>query len=142
MAELSLTECSLCQFTPKYLSSVIAKGRLPVPESANTDVSFKSADGKVFYLQKKYLEFNTGGFPYAEFNTQDGEPIQLPESSMVLEALFRFTYPIIQPDLEDTSFEVVAAVADAAEKYVVFSAMNFCRLRMRFVVLCTFLSCF
>lgn len=105
-----------------------------------TDVSFESADGKVFHLQRKYLEMNTGGFPPTEFDTQGSDPVQLTESSVVLEALFRFAYPVTQPDLEDVSFEVIAAVAEAAEKYIVFSAMNFCRLRMRFDV--TPFSCY
>ncbi|KAF8806847.1 hypothetical protein BYT27DRAFT_7190542 [Phlegmacium glaucopus] len=114
MTELSPTEC------PSHLFK----------DSAIADISIRSADGKVFHLERKYLEINTGGFPSAEFSTQ-GELIHLTESSTVLEALFRFTYPIIQPDLEGASFEIIAAVAEAAEKYEVFSAMNFCRLRMR-----------
>jgi len=134
MTELSPKECPshLCQFTPKYSSISIVLKRVPVKDSAIADVSIGSADGKVFHLQRKYLEATTGGFPSAEFDTQ-GELIHLTESSIVLEALFRFSYPIKQPDLEDASFEVIAAVAEAAEKYEVFSAMNFCRLRMRFV---------
>ena len=126
---------------PTYVSSYIyhkssistcTKKKVLVNDSAIADVSFRSADGKIFHVQRKYLEVNTGSFPSAEFNTQ-GELVHLTESSAVLEALFRFAYPIIQPNLEDVGFEVIAAVAEAAEKYQVFSAMNFCRLRLRLV---------
>ena len=126
---------------PIYVSSYIyykssistcTKKKVLVNDSAIADVSFRSADGKIFHVQRKYLEVNTGGFPSAEFNTQ-GELAHLTESSAVLETVFRFTYPIIQPDLEDVGFEFIAAVAEAAEKYEVFSAMNFCRLRLRLV---------
>ena len=47
--------------------------------------------------------------------------------------MFSFLYPQRHPDLEDVEFDVVAAVAEAAEKYEVFPALNTCRRRMRFV---------
>ena len=58
------------------------------------------------------------------------EMMNLDEPSDVLEILFQFVYPRRHPSLEDTDFETLAVVAEAAEKYQVFSAMNVCPLRL------------
>ena len=58
------------------------------------------------------------------------ETMALDEPSDVLEILFQFIYPRRHPSLEDTDFETLAAVAEAVEKYQVFSAMNLCALRL------------
>jgi hypothetical protein len=36
----------------------------------------------------------------------------------------------LQPDLEDFPFKTVAAFADAAEKYFIFSAIGMCKMYM------------
>jgi len=51
----------------------------------------------------------------------------LEEDDAVLEFLVGFINPGEQPALENEPFESVLAVAKAAEKYEVYSAMNFCR---------------
>lgn len=94
------------------------------------DVVFQSADGVRFHLQRKHIEVNTGAFPSAEFETR-GEITHLTETSDVLEILFQFVYPRRHPDLDGMNFATVAAVAEAAEKYEVFNAMNICCIRMR-----------
>jgi hypothetical protein len=83
-------------------------------------------------LQRKYLETNTGAFPGAEFETR-GEITHLTESSEVLEILFQFIYPRRHPDIEELEFPLLAAVAEAAEKYEVFSGMSECKTRMRYL---------
>lgn len=67
----------------------------------------------------------------------DLEPVSLEEPSEVLEILFRFIHPPTesqqyrQPNIAvDVQSEMVFAVAEAAEKYLVFGAMNSCLLRM------------
>ena len=49
----------------------------------------------------------------------------------VLEILFEFIYPRKQPTLEDTDFETLMAIAEAVEKYQVFSAMNLYEIRLK-----------
>ncbi|KAF8982135.1 hypothetical protein BDQ17DRAFT_1337020 [Cyathus striatus] len=88
-----------------------------------------SYDDVLFAIHKKNHEMNTGAFPPAEFEG-DEEPVHLTESSETLELLFQFIYSQRHPSLSDTSFEVLAALAEAAEKYEVFAAMNICHLRM------------
>lgn len=58
----------------------------------------------------------------------------------MLEILFEFIYPRKHPTLKDLEFETLAAVAEAAEKYEVFSAMSMCDVRMRYVCLLFLLS--
>ena len=50
---------------------------------------------------------------------------------MTLELLFRFCYPDYRPDMEALEFGALALLAEAAEKYQVFSAMGICRICMR-----------
>ncbi|KAF5318739.1 hypothetical protein D9619_011048 [Psilocybe cf. subviscida] len=102
----------------------------PLFNDPHADVTFCSHDKIHFKLQRKYLEANTGAFPGAEFDTQ-GEIVHLQESAAVLSVLFGFTSPKAHPDIEELDFKLLAAVAEAAEKYEVFYAMNICRMQMR-----------
>ncbi len=86
-----------------------------------------------FHLHRKNLEVNTGAFPGVEFEMND-EIVELSEPSSVLQIMFRFVYPRRHPDLEDEDFETVIAVAEAAGKYDVFSAINTCVARLRYVL--------
>ncbi|KAF9529949.1 hypothetical protein CPB83DRAFT_789386 [Crepidotus variabilis] len=95
-----------------------------------TDVIFQSTDGILFYLQRKYLEATTGAFPGAEFDT-NGEITHLTESAAVLAILFGFVVPKKYPEIEDLEFALLSEVAEAAEKYEAFAAMEVCRLQLR-----------
>lgn len=97
----------------------------------DADITFCSADGTHFQLQRKFLEANTGAFPGSEFDTR-GEVVHLTESDSVLRLLFGFVHPRKHPDVEELSFPLLAGVAEAAEKYEVFSAINVCKLQMRY----------
>ncbi|KAG5637526.1 hypothetical protein H0H81_004222 [Sphagnurus paluster] len=99
-------------------------------KAGNADVTFVSSDEVLFYIHRKNLETNAEGFPSAEFDT-GGEIVPLTETAVTLELLFQFIYPRRHPDLEDTTFEILAPLAEAAEKYQVFSAMTICKIRMK-----------
>jgi hypothetical protein len=73
------------------------------------------------------------GFPGEEISTHD-EIVDLSETSDTLELLFQFMYPQPQPDLEKLFFNQLAALAEAAEKYHVYSALQVCRLCMKAAV--------
>lgn len=60
-----------------------------------------------------------------------GEIVQLTEAAVTLEHLFRFCYPDRHPDVEAMKFDVLALLAEAAEKYEVYSAMNICKIYMK-----------
>ncbi|KAJ7142455.1 hypothetical protein C8R44DRAFT_760689 [Mycena epipterygia] len=99
----------------------------------DADVVFQSCDGTLFGIHRPNLQTNTEGFPPPEINTRD-EVVPLSESAPTLELLFQFIYPRRHPALDETAFADLAALAEAAEKYQVFSAMNICRIRMRDVL--------
>jgi hypothetical protein len=96
----------------------------------DSDVTFKSADGILFLLHIKFLDMNTGGFPPAEIETW-GEVVSLTEDSSTLELLFQFIYPMHHPTLAHMPFATLLLLAEAAEKYEVYSAMNVCNIRMQ-----------
>jgi len=57
--------------------------------------------------------------------------VTLTETSTTLELLFQYIYRRPQPNLERLNFKDLSSLAEAAEKYQVFSAMEVCRLLMR-----------
>ena len=95
----------------------------------------RSSDGVLFNLHRKYLEATTGSFPGPEFDTH-GEVIQLSEPADVLALLFQFVTPARQPHLRGVKFALLDSLAEAANKYEVFSAMNICEARLLFVLSC------
>ncbi|KAJ7500561.1 hypothetical protein B0H11DRAFT_1995763 [Mycena galericulata] len=101
--------------------------------SSDADVVFQSCDGVLFGIHRANLQTNTEGFPPPEIANTD-ETVPLSESSSTLELLFQYIYPRRHPALDEIPFADLAALAEAAEKYQVFSAMNICRIRMRDVL--------
>jgi hypothetical protein len=81
-------------------------------------------------VHKINITVSARGFAPPKFGTKD-EIIHLAETAKILELLFQFCYPNRHPDVEALEFDVLALLAEAAEKYQVFSAMNICRILMR-----------
>ncbi|KAF8056508.1 hypothetical protein FPV67DRAFT_1431193, partial [Lyophyllum atratum] len=101
--------------------------------AGDADVKFSSSDNVIFHIHRKNLEIAAAAFPSAEFDTR-GEVVPLTEDAATLEFLFQYVYPQRHPHLEETSFETLAPLAEAAEKYEVFSAMTLCYIRMKNVL--------
>ncbi|KAJ6495172.1 hypothetical protein C8R45DRAFT_1212063 [Mycena sanguinolenta] len=101
---------------------------------ADGDVTFQSSDGILFRVHRKNLEVCADGFPPSGFAVADGEIIPLSETSVTLDLLFQFMYPRRHPALDTTPFNVLEPLAEAAEKYQVFPAMNICHIRLRDMV--------
>ncbi|KAJ8496792.1 hypothetical protein ONZ45_g12296 [Pleurotus djamor] len=59
------------------------------------------------------------------------EQVQLSESSEVLNVLLQYMYRQPPPDLYELEFEVLEQVAEAADKYRVFFAIDACKRAMR-----------
>ncbi|PFH51731.1 hypothetical protein AMATHDRAFT_58584 [Amanita thiersii Skay4041] len=93
-------------------------------------VIFQSVDGVKYRIHHKNLECSSNGFPPMELGSNEKEVASLSEESKILDLLFVFMYPEPQPDLEKLSFDVLAALAEAAERYQVFSAMAMCKVHM------------
>jgi hypothetical protein len=66
------------------------------------------------------------------FRAQD-EVIQLPEDSSTLELLFQFLYAQPSPELKRIPFVTLMSLAEAAEKYKIFRAIELCQIRFRYV---------
>lgn len=58
------------------------------------------------------------------------EKVPLPERRQPLELLLQYMHHARQPDLENVAFGVLAELSEAAEKYLVYSAMTICHLFM------------
>ncbi|KZP11901.1 hypothetical protein FIBSPDRAFT_173097 [Athelia psychrophila] len=97
----------------------------------DADVTFESYDHILFRVHKKNLESTSEGFSPPSGTTTSNEIVQLSERSEVLDLLFQYAYPQRPPDLTSIPFEVFADLAEAAEKYQMFGAMEFCRLLMK-----------
>ncbi|KAJ7759283.1 hypothetical protein B0H14DRAFT_2974575 [Mycena olivaceomarginata] len=82
----------------------------------DADMTISSSDGVTFKVHRKHLEVHSDVFADAVNAT---EIVKLSETSAVLDLLFQ--YP--QPDLKSVDFPVFAGLAEAAEKYVVYSAL-------------------
>ncbi|KAJ7431916.1 hypothetical protein B0H11DRAFT_1641187, partial [Mycena galericulata] len=98
----------------------------------DADITIQSSDGVLFKLHRKNLQVHSVVFADAESATlpeNGGEVVQLSETSENL--LFQFMYPQLQPDLKTLEFRLLAGMAEAAEKYMVFSALTLCRMNMK-----------
>lgn len=91
----------------------------------------------IFQIHSKNLECTCGGFaPHGFAQDNEKELIVLSEDAATLEILFRFVYPREHPELDDIKFDLLLKVAEAAQKYLVFSALNICYVRLRCVSYC------
>lgn len=98
-------------------------------------MTFLSSDDTHFRVHRKNLEANSEGLSPPDGTTSGAdEVIPLSETAEVLELLFQYMYPQRQPDLTEVPFDVISAMAEAAEKYQVFSAMGHGSTMMQFVI--------
>jgi hypothetical protein len=95
----------------------------------------RSSDGVQYGAHSTNLEIYSGGFPPATLmNAPDpGEIVQMPEMSAVLKLLLQYMHNDRQPDSSKIPFKVLCPLAEAVEKYMVFSAMEVCKIRMQYV---------
>ncbi|KAJ7074714.1 hypothetical protein C8F01DRAFT_970452, partial [Mycena amicta] len=103
------------------------------------DVILRSSDGKLLGAHLKNLEMFSEGFPPASFATTRSdngklEIVPLTEDSKTLELLLQYIHNQRHPDLSKIGFTTVANVAEAAEKYFVYCAMDACKSQMKLSV--------
>ncbi|KZT69446.1 hypothetical protein DAEQUDRAFT_726754 [Daedalea quercina L-15889] len=99
-------------------------------DAADSDVTIVSSDGVLFKVHKKSLATYSEVFPDGDLATND-ETVPLSERSSTLELLFQYMYRQPQPDITELPFDQLSSLAEAAEKYRVFSAMEICRVIMK-----------
>ncbi|KAF8988977.1 hypothetical protein BDQ17DRAFT_1222760, partial [Cyathus striatus] len=99
------------------------------------DLTLESIDGKLFHTHSANLSTFSDGFPPATIAPLQGEVVKMSETADVLEILLHFMHPDReQPNLRILSIELLAGVAEAAEKYMVHSARQACSLKMQSLV--------
>lgn len=100
----------------------------------DADVIFRSSDGILFHLHRANLKTGAAGFsPDLIICPPVDGFVNLTETAATLKLLFAFLYPKRHPTLVAVEFSTLALVAEAAEKYEVYAAMNICLTRMRYV---------
>lgn len=106
-----------------------------IPVSAHdSDVTFRSCDGILFQIHRKNLEVVSEGFSPPDGTTTQGDIVRLTEEADTLELLFQYMYPKRHPDLKGIAFKKLSLLAEAAEKYQVYTAMVICNFRMEYVM--------
>lgn len=94
------------------------------------DIIVSSCDSVQFKIHRRNLHTHSGIFPGDELSTYN-ETVYLSEDASTLELLFQYIYGRVNADLSLVDFENLAKLAEAAEKYQVFPAMEACRMLMR-----------
>lgn len=97
--------------------------------SFDTDLVIKSSDGTLFRVHRANLSAHSPVFPGSEFATDD-DPVVLQESAEILELLFQHVYPVAGPSVGTIPFGTFKLLAEAAEKYQIFRAMEVCLFHM------------
>lgn len=85
-----------------------------------------------FHIHRVNLDASATGFPSPETPCHINI-INLPETAATLELLFRFIYPLELPDLDEEKFEALYMLAEAAEKYRVYTAIALCKTILKSV---------
>jgi len=100
--------------------------------SDDSDITLQSSDGVLFKVDSKNLAAYSEAFPASDLTiTANGEVVALQETSDVLHLLLQYMHRRRQPDLTNVPFELLSGLAEAAEKYEVYSAMEVCRIHMK-----------
>lgn len=106
---------------------------------STADLILRSVDGLTLHVHKKNLAQHSNifgdaagfsGSDDAEERKPDVEEVPLTEKGDILELLLQFMYRRAQPDVSELDFDQAFALAEAAEKYQVFSATQVCRMSM------------
>ncbi|KDR73372.1 hypothetical protein GALMADRAFT_1341949 [Galerina marginata CBS 339.88] len=94
----------------------------------SADVVLISSDGLRFGTHCQNLGEFTGAFPL-HIAPVDGEDVTMPGLDSEALALFlRFVHHHRQPDLSKASFKALSQLAEAVEKYEVYSATEICKV--------------
>jgi hypothetical protein len=105
----------------------------------SSKIVFRTSDGELFSINRRDAEAHAGALLPGDWSPRS--MVDLSETSTILRTLFEFIGAHKHPKLLNEEFDVLAEVAKAAEKYRVFSAMNICAERMRYVWRLRYLPC-
>ena len=94
-------------------------------------MTISSSDVVFFKVPRRNLELYSEGFPGADVPVHDNEVVFLTEKASTLELLFQYMYKERQPDLSKVKPDELAELAEACEKYMVYPAMEICKVYMK-----------
>jgi len=105
---------------------------------APIDIILQSSDGKQFGTHKSYLGIYSGGFPSADMPTPSAtsstlEIVELEEMEDVVHLLLQFMHPECPPSTIPLHDDLIIRFSEAVGKYIVYGAIECCKLRMRSV---------
>ncbi|KAH6897882.1 hypothetical protein BKA70DRAFT_1084638, partial [Coprinopsis sp. MPI-PUGE-AT-0042] len=96
------------------------------------DVVFLSADGKEIGGHSSSLEAFSEAFPPLGMVVNSGEKVPLTESGSTLEALFHFTHKRKYDQMfNGITLRDLLDLAEASHKYLIYHAMEICRLHLK-----------
>ncbi|KAF9477113.1 hypothetical protein BDN70DRAFT_838249 [Pholiota conissans] len=100
------------------------------------DIVLRSSDGIELGAHMRNLEHYSEAFPQSgsvEVNSE-AEAVTLDETGDVLELMLQFMHLTRQPELAKISFDLLSGLAEAVEKYMIYSAMSMCKLYMGYAL--------
>ncbi|KIM41092.1 hypothetical protein M413DRAFT_159119 [Hebeloma cylindrosporum] len=99
----------------------------------SADIVLVSSDGHRFGTHRRNLGDFTGVFP-VDIAPVNGEDVPMPDLDSKALALFlQYVHHHRQPDLSGVPFKSLFQLAEAVEKYDVYSATEICKVQMRSV---------
>ena len=94
------------------------------------DLVLVSSDGHRFGAHSQNLGEFTGGFP-VNIAPANGEEVRMPDlDSQALPLFLQYVHHHRQPDLSNVPFRTLRQLAEAVEKYDVYSATEVCKVHM------------
>lgn len=124
----------LCRLALRLPFLIASKSKLTIKPTVNAtdaDIQIKSCDNMRFGVHTSKLHDSSEIFP-GDIPTKD-EVVNMPETGDTLELLFHYMYRRPRPVLKDLSIKRVLALAEAAEKYVVYNARDVCAEHLEYV---------
>ncbi|KAF8176940.1 hypothetical protein BJ912DRAFT_986440 [Pholiota molesta] len=92
------------------------------------DIVLQSSDGIQFGTHLNNLQQYSEGFPLAESVMVDADIPILEETAEVIEIMLQFMHHTRQPDISKLEFDLLLSLAEAVEKYMIYSAMAICNV--------------
>jgi hypothetical protein len=122
---------SECKRIPEHLCCAAIEN-IFIISAIDADITIQSCDGKLFKVQLHDLQTYSDGFNAPESTQYEPDDVvKLSESSSVIGLLLLYMKRGRQPDLSGVDFKLLAGLAEAAQKYEVWSAMEVTKLQMQ-----------
>lgn len=134
-----------CEYRTAHLTLFNQGVKVCFPDS---NITLQSGDGRLFKVHRVNLEMHSQVFAdaasisgpvspaLAEGSGEETvtETIPLSESGETVELMLQYMYLQPQPNLSAIRPDLIADLAEAVEKYIIYAAMGVCSDRMRYFI--------